>query len=245
MARKFVSKRRNVRRHHKKMWRRAKKAAVKNNYHFKRMAQVLQVQHISGNGGNVWTINDPASQLNSQYASGAAWGSDILTGTYYSGFALNNRLNFLEDSTDFTRLFDRYKINGVKVTFLNQISEATAGGAQVLPLLTYAIDYDDQGPPTASQMRQKQYVKRKVLTANKPVSIFYKPKKLLTVSDLATTSNSVITNVGWTNCDNPGVNHGGLKFILSNLYGGAPATTSVQSQIDIVVQYYLSCKDPQ
>ena len=161
-----------------------------------------------------------------------------------------NRLNALENAQDFTGLFDRYKLNGVKVTFLNQISEATAGGAQVLPLLTYAVDYDDFSPPTESQMRQKQYVKRKVLTANRPVSIYYKPKRIMPAADPsgvvnAGLTNSVVTNAGWTNCDFPQVTHGGLKFYLSNLYGGLPATTTVQSQIDIVVQYYFSCKDPQ
>lgn len=221
------------------------KKPLKNIYIFKRMAQQVQIRHVSGDAGDIWRITDAAGQLNSTYASGASWGTSALVGSYFNGFSLNSRLNFVENPSDFTNLYDRYKIVGVKVTFNNQISEATAGGAQVLPLLTYAVDYDDLNPPSESQMRQKQDVKRKVLTANKPVSIYYKPKKLLTVADLATTSNAVITNVGWNNCDFPGINHGGLKFYLSNLYSGIPATTSVQAQIDIVVQYYLAFKDPQ
>lgn len=237
----------NVKRKMKKNYRK-NKAAVKNNYHFKRMAQQIQIRHVAGDSGDYWRITDGGSQLYSTYASGTSWGSSVIVGSYTNGFAMVNRLNCLENPSDFTNLFDRYKLNGVKVTFLNQVSEATAGGAQVLPLLTYAIDYDDLNPPTESQMRQKQYTKRKVLSANRPVSIFYKPKRLMPAADPSSgtgLTNSVITNAGWTNCDFPQVTHGGLKFYLSNLYGGTPATTTVQSQIDIVVQYYFSCKDPQ
>lgn len=237
-----------VRRRYKK--RAAIKRPVKNNYHFKRMTQQIQIRHLNGDAGNVWRITDGGGQLAPTYADNTAWGNSVLSGTYFNGFAMVNRLNALENAQDFTGLFDRYKLNGVKVTFLNQISEATAGGAQVLPLLTYAVDYDDLSPPTESQMRQKQNVKRKVLSANRPVSIYFKPKRVMPAADPsgvvnAGLTNSVVTNAGWTNCDFPQVTHGGLKFYLSNLYGGLPATTTVQSQIDIVVQYYFSCRDPQ
>lgn len=239
--------RRNLRRKIRKSARRIKRP-VKNNYHFKRMTQQIQIRHVNGDPGDVWRITDGGSQLYSTYTTGGVWGSSVLNGTYLNGFALVNRLNCLENASDFTALFDRYKLNGVKVTFLNQISEATAGGAQVLPLLTYAVDYDDLSPPTESQMRQKQNVKRKVLTANRPVSIYFKPKRVMPAADPSSgtgLTNSVVTNAGWTNCDYPQVTHGGLKFYLSNLYGGATATTTVQAQIDVVVQYYFSCRDPQ
>lgn len=224
------------------------KRPIRNNYHFKRMAQQIQIRHVAGDSGDYWRITDGGSQLYSTYASGTSWGSSVIVGSYTNGFAMVNRLNCLEAPTDFTNLFDRYKLNGVKVTFLNQVSEATAGGAQVLPLLTYAVDYDDLNPPTESQMRQKQDVKRKVLTANRPVSIYYKPKRIQPAADPSSgtgLTNSVVANAGWTNCDYSQVTHGGLKFYLSNLYGGTPATTTVQAQIDVVVQYYFSCRDPQ
>ena len=196
------SKRSNFKRKMKKNYRK-NKAAVKNNYHFKRMTQQIQIRHLNGDAGNVWRITDGGGQLAPTYADNTAWGTSVLSGTYFNGFAMVNRLNALENAQDFTGLFDRYKLNGVKVTFLNQISEATAGGAQVLPLLTYAVDYDDFSPPTESQMRQKQYVKRKVLTANRPVSIYYKPKRIMPAADPsgvvnAGLTNSVVTNAGWT-----------------------------------------------
>lgn len=246
-----MSNQKRIKRRFVRRFKKGKKAAVKNNYHFKRMTQQIQIRHTSGDNGDVWRITDAGQQLNATYATGTSWGTSVLSGTYLNGFALAARLNSLEAPTDFTNLFDRYKINGVKVTFLNQISDAPAGGQSVLPLLTYATDYDDLNPPTESQMRQKQNVKRKVLHANRPVSIYYKPKRIMSALDPASTinsgtTNSVVTTTGWNNCDFSQVTHCGLKFYLQNLYGGAAgSSSSIQSQIDIVVNYYLTFKDPQ
>lgn len=255
-----MSNQKRIKRRIVRRFKKGKKAAVKNNYHFKRMTQQIQIRHVAGDAGDIWRITDSAGQLTPSLASGTSWGTSAIVGSYFNGFAMVNRLNCLESPADFTALFDRYKINGVKVTFLNQISDATAGGQQVLPLLTYAVDYDDFSPPTEAQMRQKQNVKRRVLHANRPVSIYYKPKRLMPAVDPAGTTinvsggagtvtlpitNSVVANAGWTNCDYSQVTHGGFKFYLSNLYSGQPATTTVQAQIDIVVQYYLTFKDPQ
>lgn len=223
---------------------------VKNSYHFKRLTQSIQIYHNNGKAGDIWNINDPAGQLTPLYADNTVWGSSALSGTYTNSFVLSQRLNNLQAPSDFTNLFDRYKLNGCKVTFMYQISEATAGAQQVLPMLSYAVDYDDLSPPTENQMRQKQDVKRKILTANRPYSIYFKPKRLVTVADPAGTVNtglttSMITSQGWINCDYPQVTHLGLKFKLDNLYSGLPATTNVQAILDVNVSYYFSCKDPQ
>lgn len=224
----------------------ALKKPLKNMYVYKRSAQALRIRHVSGDNGDVWRIEDAAGQLISNYASGAAWGVESILGSYQNGFSLNGRLNFLENVSDFLSLYDRYKILGIKVTFLYQISEATAGGQQILPTIMYAVDNDDNSPPTFSQMRQKQDMRRKILTGNKPFSIYYKPKKLVSQSDLAGVSSSSITSAGWTNCDYPGVNHAGLKFYINNLYSGAAGVAStIQSQLDVQVTYYLAFKDPQ
>lgn len=227
----------------------AKKLAIKkplkNMYVYKRSGATLRIRHVSGDNGDVWRIEDAVGQLNPLYASGTAWGPESVLGSYQNSFSLNARLGFVENYTDFTNLYDRYKILGVKVTFLYQISEATAGGQQILPTIMYAVDHDDNSPSTFSQMRQKQDMKRHILTANRPYSIYYKPKKMMMVSDTSTSSNSVITSTGWNNCDFPGINHAGLKFYLNNLYSGSSGVAStIQSQLDIQVTYYLGFKDP-
>lgn len=218
----------------------------KNLYMFKRLGNVVRIQHRAGAAGDVWNIEDPNTHIvNSIYATGASWGTEAIPGSYQNGFCCNFAINKVVDSSDFTALFDRYKIVGIKAKFMYQINNADAGGQSVLPTIMYYPDYDDNAAPTYGQMRVKQGVKSKVLEANKPFSIFFKPKRLVSVSDGAGNSNSMITNSGWLNSQFAGVNHLGLKFYINNLYGGAPATTTVNAQLEVQFTYYLAFKDPQ
>lgn len=110
-----------------------------------------------------------------------------------------------------------------------------------MPTILYGTDFTDSDPPTYSLMRQKQDVKQRVLTANKPFSIFYRPKKtVLTTSNFVSTPGS-FSNSAWCSTSAPDVDHYGLKFSLNNLY----ATASTNSQLEIKFTYYLDMKDPQ
>lgn len=217
-----------------------------NNYHFKRSGAALRIRHVSGDNGDVWRIEDSAGMLNPLYASGAAWGPESIIGTYQNSFALNSRLTAVEGYTDFTNLYDRYKITGVKATFMYQSDSSAVNSSSVLPTIMYAVDKDDLTPDGFSTFRQKQDMKRKILTANRPFSIYWKPKKQMTVSSLTAEADAISTNVGWNNCAFPGINHLGLKFYCNNLYGGtAGIASTVQTQLDIQITYYLAFKDPQ
>lgn len=217
-----------------------------NNYHFKRSGSSLRIRHVSGDNGDVWRIEDSPGVLTSTYASGAAWGVESIIGSYQNSFALNSRLSAVEGYTDFTNLYDRYKITGIKATFIYQSDSSAVNSSSVLPTMMYAVDKDDLTPDSFSQIRQKQDMKRKILTANRPFSVFWRPKKQMTVSSLATEVDAVATNTGWNNCGFPGINHLGLKFYLNNLYGGtAGVASTVQTQLDIQITYYLAFKDPQ
>lgn len=221
---------------------------LKNLYAFKRFGSTVSIYHANGDAGNIWRIQDTSGTcINPYLPSGASWSAGLLAGTYANGFSLSFALGQSQNYTDFTALFDRYKLTGAKVTFLYQISEATAGGAQVLPTINYGVDYDDNAPPTSLDvMKQKQNTKRRILTANRPYSIFVKPRHLNTVLDAGgATSNVLSSTSGWLNCENPNVPHQGLKFWIQDLYSGGSTTTTIQSKLDISIQLYLKLKDPQ
>lgn len=221
---------------------------LKNYYAFKRFGSTVSIYHANGDPGDVWRIQDTSGTCITPYIpSGSVWSSGLLSGVYANGFSLNFCMSQAQNYTDFTALFDRYKITGAKVTFLYQISEATAGGQQVLPTINYAVDYDDNEPPKSLDiMKQKQNCRRRILTANRPYSIFVKPHHLNTVLDVGATTSSVLpSRAGWINCSNQSVPHAGLKFWLQDLYSGATATTNVQAKLDISIQLYLKMKDPQ
>lgn len=240
--RRFVRRRRIGKRVHR---------PLKNLYAFRRFGSTVSIYHASGDPGDVWRIQDTSGTcINPYLASGAVWSAGLLAGTYGNGFSLNFMLSQLQNYTDFTNLFDRYKLTGVKVTFLYQISEATAGGAQVLPTINYGVDYDDNSAPTSLDvMKQKQNTKRKILSANRPFSIFVKPKHINALLGIPGASPTTVlansTNVGWLNCEYPSIAHTGLKFWVQDLYSGATATTTIQSKLDISIQMYVKTKDPQ
>lgn len=212
-------------------------------YRFKRMCAPVRIYHNIGDGAAVWRIEDPNVILNPTSLSGAPWAGETLGSTYQNQFGCRHALNQITASSDLSNLFDMYKITGVRATFLYQISEASASGGGVLPTILYAPDFDDSSPPSYNDLRQKQNAKQKILMANKPFSVFYRPKIVGSVqnSNASGTASASISNRGFLDSTFNQVDHYGMKFSLNNLYG----TTAVASQFEIQFTYYLTMKGPQ
>lgn len=228
----------------RKMWKRKSKKRISNIYRYKRLAALVRIKHQAGDAADIFRIEDAAAPyqiLNPLVASGVAWSGDGLPGTYQNQFLARHSLTQVTQATDFTNLYDRYKIVGVKATFLYQSSDAAITGGGVLPTIMYCADFDNTTPLSYPQIRAKQYVKERILTANKPFSIFYKPKNLMLVDNLGVATAAAIQNKDWLDCEASSINHLGLQFSINNMY----ATTAVNSQLEIKFTYYLAFKDPQ
>lgn len=214
---------------------------VSNLYRFKRLTREVRIAHYSGAAANAFTTEDPANILDQ---ASVAWPAESMPNTYQNQFACVHRLNQLEVPGDFTNLFDRYKITGVKATFLMQVSDAPVGGTNILPTVLYATDYDDNLPPVYTNMRQKQNVKQRILTANKPFSIFYRPRLSGVASANGLASVGAITTSSknqWVDTATGDVDHYGLKFSINNMYSAITTNT----QLEIRFTYYITMKDPQ
>lgn len=242
--------RKNVRRARKVMrrkWKTRVKAKARklvgSVYRFKRLTREVRLAHFAGAAANQFTTEDPANITNQAITVPAGlWFAESMPNTFQNQFACVHRLDQLEVPGDFTNLFDRYKITGVKATFLYQISDASPTGGAVLPTILYATDYDDDIVPAYSLMRQKQNVKQRILTANKPFSIFYRPR----LSGVATangisTPGAIVGQKGWLDTAVPNADYYGLKFSINNMY----STLSVNTQLEIKFTYYIAMKDPQ
>ena len=208
-------------------------------YRFKRLTQVVRLAHFAGAAANTFVEEDPGNIITA--GAGTTWSPESMPNTYQNTFAAVHRLSQLEVPGDFTSLFDRYKITGVKATFLYQISDAPAGGAAVLPTIMYATDFTDDNPADYSNMRQKQNVRQRILTANRPFSIFYRPKLQGIISANEVQSFGLSGAKGWISTSINNADHYGLKFLVNNMY----STTTVNSQLEVRFTYYLSMKDPQ
>lgn len=166
-----------------------------------------------------------------------------LTGYYDVGVTQWFQMSDLPSYTDFTNLYDRYRITGVKLQITYLDNNAAVNGLSVLPVLNYAIDYDDNSVVASeSAIQEKQDCKTKVLLANKPISIFIKnPRVQSAVLNNAGTFDAALLSKGYVNCSYPTTKHNGIKFWISSIYSNA----SSQCAIRIVPTYYLSLKDPQ
>lgn len=166
-----------------------------------------------------------------------------LTGYYDFGASQYFMLQDVPTYADFTNLYDRYRITGVKLKITYLDNNAAVNGLSVLPVLNYAVDVDDNAVPTSeSVMQQKQDVKTKVLVANKPISIYIKnPKVAAAALNSSGTFDATMVSKGYLNCAIPNTVHNGIKYWISSVYSNANS----QCAIRIVPTYYFSMKDPQ
>lgn len=208
-------------------------------YAFKRHAKPFYL--INNNEGDPTSIEtSDASQIDLS----ATVSDSVINGSYNVYGAMTPQLISVIDASDFTSLYDQYRIAGVKYTFTPLKNVNTQGTNFVIPELVIARDLDDVTPPTSDtqDLLQRQDVKLHRLT--RPVSVYCKPGVLL--SQAGTGAN--ITPFGssrrnmFIDMATPDVVHPCFKFGIRNAWLGAPA--EVQSfMVRVDVTYYLLMKN--
>lgn len=148
----------------------------------------------------------------------------------------------LTSYTEFTNLFDQYKITGVKLDFIPfadniswQVANNGAGiSAPGGPLLISA-DHDDSTPPaSANEMLQKQTTK--VIPVGRRYRMFIKPK-----FNVATYSGGGIAPAsGWLDTGSVSVPHYGAKAWMA-----APNIPDTSFTYQVWATYYIKCKGVQ
>lgn len=163
---------------------------------------------------------------------------------YFSGFlagsstldvfsSIQFTLGQVPNVSEFTNLFDCYRINGVKVKLMPRANSSEIGTNQGMIKLFSAIDYDDATVPTAIT-ELMQYENLKTTASNRDHSRYFKPKIAKTVFQTALASG-YSQGTGWLDCDNTSVPHYGLKLALQQLPAGAQS-------FDCQITYYLAFK---
>lgn len=148
---------------------------------------------------------------------------------------LNFKLSDLPNYTEFTALYDQYQIRAIKIQLIPRFTEsAAATSTQAIGNMWSVIDYDDSGAPGAlNDLLQYQNVKR--TRTNQMHSRYFKPKVADEVfgSGVAT-AYSAAKNV-WLDCNNPVVEHYGIKFWFD--------ATTAGVTYDMMVKMYLAFKN--
>lgn len=152
-------------------------------------------------------------------------------------FALSQTTQYSQLNT----LFDRYKINGVRLRFIPEWNVSDVVGTGLLPVIKIAHDYDDVAVPTVGDIwarRGKEY------RLDKPFSVYIKPKTLhglwggsaTNTIFPAGTAKSTFLNTGYG-----ALPHLGLKFAVKDWY--IPNSTTANVVLRIETMYYVTFKE--
>lgn len=207
-----------------------------NTHFFKRLGQDIALINQPGvPGGAVFWYPNPTIATPTVL-------HDDLPNTEQTGVGIQFQLDQAIDYTDFTALFDRYKIVGVKLKVMYQCNSAMSAYPGALPIMTYAFDCDDNtSPANKNAVATKLYAKTRVLNANRPFTIFFKPRITKQVYHGGITSGYTSEKSTWIDCSNPDVAHYGMKIWINNWL----TDTDVANKLTITPTYYISLKDTQ
>lgn len=147
--------------------------------------------------------------------------------------AYNFSLSDLPNSTEFTSLYDMYKINCVKISFIPQQTQSISIGSINNPNASArffsAIDYNDGSAPTSlDDLRQYQSCKMTpILRTHKRV--IFKPKIL---------DSNGFSISPWMTTASPSANYFGLKVAVEPM----ESTTTTTMVYTIEAKLYMSFK---
>lgn len=161
------------------------------------------------------------------------------------------RLNDLSNFTEYTNLFDVYRITGIKlmfrpntnVAFINNMQAPSTVATIKIPRLYVCFDMDDTGVITIETLRQKSYCKVKNATVS--WNWFIRPRW----ANIAYETNLVSGyTVGgqkkWLNSNNPGIPHYGIKWGIEP-FGTVDPNIVGPFSIKVEAVYYFQCKSLQ
>jgi len=158
----------------------------------------------------------PVHRFSRGYSALAVSGSAAFSPAYLEG--LVTQLNFLPNFTEFTNLYDEYRIDWVQFKFYlpTEFGPQTTGNSNQL-LMHWCIDTDDAGvPANLDAIRQHSNAKTALLTTEQPIIIGYKPMCSKLVYRPGVTSAYASEPNCWVDCESTDVPHYGLKFGLED-----------------------------
>lgn len=158
-------------------------------------------------------------------------------------------LSDLPNVTEYTALFDQYKINAVKVTFRprydnfagNDTVDTTLPGttAQGMTRVHVINDPDSTLTPTGAYTSAtlNSFLEQgnvRTYDGTKPFSVYYRPK---IVNSLTTGTNNI--RAPWINTSSPSVSHRGFHYFMQDVN----LTGTFNQAFDIFVTMYFMCKN--
>lgn len=167
----------------------------------------------------------------------------------YGTLSFYGMLSDLPDYTDFTNLFDQYKIDSIEVIFHPYCTSSTTGAAyasaagQTGVIVHTAVDYDDATLPTGSDagiqlLREYQNYHCDNIYARHggPLTSRFSPRMSLAAYQGAFTGYTS-TAFGWVDCNSPNVQGYGFKAIFECVSGGFSTTVLFKAEARVHLSF--------
>lgn len=161
------------------------------------------------------------------------------------GWGYSFTLDQLPNYTEFTALYDLYRIRGVEVIWeLTPTASATTKTSNIMPVILAYPDFDDSTAPTSrSEAEQVSQMERLQLSEARPaVKRFIAPH---IVYGVAGASANVGGNrvAGFLDCGSFSVLHYGVKFWIANF--NSTTLTETGATIALSFRFHLTMRNPR
>lgn len=155
--------------------------------------------------------------------------------SYIAGFNYGSykfKLSDLPSYTEFTSLFDSYRLCAVKLTVIPYANSAEISTAQ-LPIVYSVIDYTDASVPSSANALM-EYPYCRIQRMDRPYNLYIKPKVADSLYQGAFTGYGM--GKQWVSTASPDVEHYGWKYGIE-----CPSACGFRVRFT----YYLMFKDPK
>lgn len=152
------------------------------------------------------------------------------------GLGLYFRLQDLSNYTEFTSLFDKYRIMWAKVTLVpksqqpSQDVASSGAGTHKSATVVTAIDFDDVTAPT-SLATVMEYDNCKVHTGDQRITRSFKPRVASAVYNGAFTGYAELQGDPWIDCGSAGVQYYGFKACMDTTFVSAEQSYDVYATL--------------
>ena len=172
--------------------------------------------------------------------------SSIGSAIQYGAGAVYFTLDAVPNSTEFTLLFDEYRIESVVIKFTpfwtqSLTAAAAVGTAGQTTVLWHDIfDEDDAGIPTATdaginEMRQYNNYRVRTFVNGRPITKTMRPRTqgvaAITAGTIGSTANMTLPRKIFYDCNEPAIEYYGYKFICEASNSGANTVLYIKCEV--------------
>lgn len=151
--------------------------------------------------------------------------------------AFNFKLSDIPTASEFTNLFDAYRIRGVKLTFMPKVT-SNDQNSNNYGTFTFVPDYDDAVSPTSNLDLMQHQSCRVKQPSCRPFTCYMRPRPAIALyQPSAFTAYSQAPLKTWVDCNNVNVEYYGFKY--------AWVGTSLATVMDVFATWYLEFKTPR